>query len=265
MQVAATPRHGLPEPGAPPVPEKTLSRWTQFLGSIAVGIPLADAMLKHYMTRADIEACVRSSPDERTRWDDARLASMKANWSALDLEDVFERIAGGEKIKDAVDAIKPGGYKAFIKLITRDNELNEAYARALKARAVTVSDEVLDIVDEDENDTLSGEKGEIPNNAAVNRSKLKAEMRMRLMGHWHPKLYGDQKNAVQVNVQVNHAERLASARARAKTHTVSRKPAAITQDVIDAAFKDYSEQDPSLAFLDEAAKEPALDTQWLET
>lgn len=265
MQVAATPR-GLPDPGAPPKPIQTLSRWVQFLGSIAAGIALPDAMLKHFISRADIEACIRSSDEERTRWDEARLASMKRGWSAFDFEDIFERIAGGMPVQQAIAEVRgvaTGGplYSAFNRIIIADATLNGLYMAALKARSLAMQDEILDIADDDAGDVIAGPKGDIPNNAAVNRSKLKVETRTRLMGAWHTKMFGEQKQQTQVNVQVNHAVRLEEARARRDTRAVP----AIPQRVLDAAFSEIVPAGTSASNDWDDVPVPApVDTTWLE-
>lgn len=249
LHAAMTPRH-MPDPGPPPTPEKTMSRWSLFLGSVASGMLLPDAMLKHYMTRADIEACVRLGPEERQRWDEARLAAQKKNWSAFDLEDVLQKIAGGEKIRDAIEAVKPGGagYHGFMDLVIQDAEFHERYLRSLKARSLLVGEEIVEIADDDSQDVLHNEKGPLPNNAAVNRSKLRVETRQRLMSSWYPKLFGEQKQAVTVAVQINHAEKLEAARTRAKTQSAIKR---VTPAVIEAAFTEI--------------KDDPLDTGWLES
>lgn len=254
MQVALTPR-GLPDPGAPPMPEKTLSRWRKFLGSIAAGILLPDAMKEHYISRADIEACVRSDPAERTAWDDAKLSALKRGWSAFDFEDIFERIASGMPAGKALEEVKGSAGGAvrgnFYRIIIQDSALNDMYVAALKARSLGMSEEIIEIADDDTKDMATNDKGgDVPNNAAVNRSKLKVETRTRLMGAWHTKMFGEAKNNQQVNVQVNYAANLEAARARAIKR--SDEPG-IPARVIDAAFSEVV--DP---------KDDPMDTTWLE-
>jgi len=263
MQVPATPR-GLPNPGAPPVPQKTLSRWTLFLGELAVGTPLADAMLKHYMTRADIESCVRSAPEERARWNDARLAARKRAWSAFDIEDILGRIAAGTPITEAVDEVRPGGSAEFTYLCTADPDLHEQYLRALKSRAILLGEDTLKISDGDGDDVLdNGKGGQIPNGAKVNRDKLRVETRTRLMSNWFPKLFGE-KAQTNVAVQiVNHAARLEEARGRAASRSATPR---ISQDIVEAAFREVPSREvpESPVEWDDLPKGAAISTQWLE-
>lgn len=268
MHVASTPR-SLVDPGPPPTPEKTLTRWEQFLGSIAVGVHLQDAMLKHYMTRADIETCVRHSPENRTAWNDARVAALKRGWTTFDFEDIFERIAGGMGIREALLGVKGlNSTSLFNRIVTQDMALNEQYLAALKAKSLVYQEEIIEMADDKSQDIIENETKwgvtTLPNNAAVNRSKLQAETRLRLMGAWNTKMFGESKQSTQVNVQVNYAEKLESARTRS-THRSS-EPAqlpALTREFVEAAFQDVP-PDQDLSWLDEPAKDPATDTTWLE-
>ena len=175
----------LEDPPPPVKPEKTMTRWTQFLGSVASGIALQDAMMKHFMTRADIEACVRLSPEERQRWSDARLAGRKTKFSAFDIEDILARIAAGSNIGDACNAVRPGLQREFTQICTHDPELNDLYLKACKSRSFIESERILEIADDTSNDVLDNGKVLVPNQANVNRSKLMVETRARLMAAWN--------------------------------------------------------------------------------
>lgn len=242
MSTPITPR-SLKDPPQPPVLAKELTRWTRFLGDIAAGTPIEDAMLKHFMTRADIEACVLHSDEERNRFAEARSAAKKRSWSVLAIEDVFAKVSSGKfTLGEAIDAVVPGGnHAAFTDMCTSDPALYEHYMRALKSRAVLVGEDLMAISDDKTNDTLEGPKGTIPNNAAVARDKLRIETRQKLMGHWFPKLFGEKQQNTQVNVQVNYAERLEEARARANSRTATPK---ITNEIVEAAFKELVESKP---------------------
>lgn len=260
--IPITPRD-LPNPGPPPVGSKVLSRWNQFLGAIAAGELLTDSMLKYYITRGDIEACCRSDPAEYEKWNAARMASMRRVFTVMVLEEIMGQIAGGASTRVALDYVNMGHqYAAFNKLIMGDPEMNTMFLAACKARTASMADEIVEIVDDDSNDVIPGLKGDIPNNAAVNRSKLRAEVRMRLMASYNKKLYGEKNNGdVQVNVQVNHAERLEEARSRRDTRGVAISPRQL-QKAIDAEFADKSTEDTS--WLDAAESNSTQDTSWLD-
>jgi len=255
MSLPQTPR-SMVDPPAPPVPARLLTRWEEFLGSIAAGTQLQDAMLKHFVTRAEIEAkCL--VPAEQKRWNEARAAARRRAWSMLDLELVFSKIGQGNlKVADAVAEVKAGGYESFHDVVVNDPELNERYMNALKLRAMHVGEGVLEIVDNKDDDTLDtgGKSGIVPNNANVNRDKLRAETRLKLMKHWFPQVYGD-KPTTQVNVQINHAERLEGARARAREKRATPSARKILDQAIEATF---SEVVPA------GTKDDPLDTTWMD-
>jgi hypothetical protein len=241
-----------------------MDRWTQFLGSIASGMQLADAMMKHYITRADIEACVRLDPAERQRWEEARIAGRKRKWSAFDLEEIFAEIAAGSPIKAAVQATRPGSkaYKEFVDLCANDSEWKAQYEAALRARSLAESENIIEIADGDGDDTLdNGKGGLVPHSAKVNRDKLRVETRSRLMAAWHTRMFGERKNDVQVNVQVNHAATLEEARSRAK----QRRATKVEGTTRELPLVRVSDNDTDWDHIPkESGTEPVLSTIWRE-
>ncbi len=243
------------DPGKPPAPSRLLTRWEEFLGSIAAGMLLQDAMLKHFITRAEIEAkCLVAA--EQKRWNEARAAARRKNWSILDLELVFSEIGCGLTVADAVNDVKPGAYAGFHDIVTIDPELNAQYLAALKLRAMHVGEGILEIADCKDDDTLDtgGKAGVVPNNANVNRDKLRVEARLRLMKAWYPQVWGD-KPTTQVNVQINHAEKLEGARARAREKRAIPSSRQLLDQAIEATF---SEVVPA------GTKDDPMDTTWME-
>lgn len=241
----------------PPFPIKVMDRWTQLLGSIAAGMTIPEAMVKHYMTRADIEACCRLDAIEVQRWNDAKTASMKRAWSQFEFDEIFERISDGMPVSKAVAAVKgpsPEWRSRFYILCNRDPVLKSAFREAKEASTVAMAEELVDIADDDSGDTLSGPKGDIPNMAAVNRSKLRVDTRARLMANYNMRLYGDNKGKAEVTININHAERLEEARDRAKNKRIS-KPE--QRDAIDAEFT-------SAPALPAVTVEADTDTSWMD-
>jgi hypothetical protein len=279
-QLPATPST-LPEPPRPPglVPEKLVSRWDRFLGELAVGLGLPEAMQKCYVTRGDIETMTRLSGEagavERKRWDAARLAGRKWHYTRMDLEDVFERIAGGKKVKDALCDVKGPGehYIYFMKMVNKDPELQEAYRDAKEIRAQMLMEENIDIVDDTSRDVLTkvmidkrGEahSSETPNMAAVTRDRLRADERFRQARSLAATLYGD-KTEQTVNLNINYAERLEQARARERTRNAPHLTREERGQAVDAEFIPVQpdiKPDTDTGWMDEKPKD--LDTTWLE-
>jgi hypothetical protein len=255
----------LPDPGKPPVPTKTLTRWDTFLGDIASGVKLEDAMLKSFMTRADIETCSRLDELQMQRWRDAKVAGRKRKWTVMQLEEIFGKIAEGATIEDAQIAVMGVADRQFHQLVISDPDLYAQYRRALEARALVVGESILGILDDDSGDTITNPSkfGDItvPNMAAVTRDKLRAEGRLRIMGMWNTKLYGEKKDAVQVNVQINHAERLEEARSRATLREKRVTPEQM-KTAIDATFMPVPDKAPEGG----SGAPPVMDsdTSWMD-
>jgi hypothetical protein len=237
------------DPGEPPAPVKIVSRWEQFLGALATGEKLEDAMLSCFIKRREIQAMVNSGPIERRRYQEAKIAGLRAAYSEFDLDELFNRIAMGMTVKDAYQEVFGKAVHAtFYEILRSDPDLEDRYQSCLKTKAVLEVEKVIGIVDDDRNDVLFGDKGPIPNGASVNRSKLKAETRLKLGGTWYRRLYGEKETKVEVNVQVNHAERLEEARARARDKQgTPRKVLEFTDAVFEAKVE-----------------EKAMDTTWME-
>jgi hypothetical protein len=261
----------LPCPNQPPTPlgggppPKTLTRWDTFIGDIASGLPLTTAMEKCYITRADIETMCRLDDGglQRQRWLDARTAGRKSAWTVFEFEDIFERIASGMKVDDAVMAVKgkTAHETSFYALINSDSDLRAQYRVAKEACSLVIGEELFDYADDKRNDTLAGPKGgEIPNMAAVSRSKLQVETRLRYIGAYNARLFGEKKEAVNVQVNLNYAERLEEARTRA-TQRETRVTPKQMQQAIDATFSEKTATvDSDTTWMDDKP----TDTVWRE-
>lgn len=215
--------------------------WDSFLGAIAVGTKLEEAMLKCKVTTADIETMCRLDDGgiQRQRWQDARLAGRRRKWTVFEFEDLFSRVAGGAKIDDAVMAVKgvtPQGCY-FYEMINADPLLHAQYMAAKKAYSLKIGEDLFDIVDDQSRDTLAGKHGEQSNMAAVSRDKLRAETRIRYIASYNSKLFGEKKDQVNVQVNVNHAETLEAARDRAKQRDKRVTPTQI-KNAVDAVFSE---------------------------
>lgn len=261
--------------GAAPLME----RWNVFLGEIASGTKLPDAMMKALVTRADIETCVRSDPAQAERWDQARLAKARTAWPQLRIDAVLEHIAGGATIERALNAegVDRKEWPYFLRIITQDPIVHGQYRRALESRALLMGEEVLAIADENTNDWTDriGRNGEVIgrmiDHEVVNRSKLRVETRLKLMSSWYGRMFAEKKPDVQVNVQVNHAERLEEARHRRDTRTRPTVSPEALRAAVDATFtegkpkEDTSWLDVPEALPDTSAPQAALDATWLES
>jgi hypothetical protein len=261
----------LPSPNQPPTPPgggpppKTLTRWDSFIGDIASGVKLVDAMNARFVTRADIETMCRLDDGgvQRQRWHDARLSGRKREWSLFDFEDIFDRIAAGAKVDDAIMEVKGCGPGNFYALVNADPDLRAQYRTAKESYSLIVGETLMGIAADNSNDTIdNGIKGEIPNMAAVTRSKLQVDTGFRYIASYNTKLFGEKKDNVNVQVNMNLGERLEAARTREKLRDTRVTPKQMEQ-AVDAVFSEKPESPPT-EWVDEPEEPKPIDTVWRE-
>jgi hypothetical protein len=81
---------------------------------------------------------------------------------------------------------------AVLQWCEHDAAFRDAYARARLALADALVERGADILDDDSNDVLYGPHGPIPNNAAVNRAKARADFYRWVASKLYPARYGTQ-------------------------------------------------------------------------
>ena len=204
-----------------------IDMWSRILGLIADGVLPHKAIETVGATRALVEGMLRGRPECRKQWEDAKIAALRRHWDADMLTEICNKIAAGASVQRACKEVgRPD--ETFVRIVLADPLLREEYEMARKIRAELWADEIVEISDDDGNDMDLVGKG---NTAAVNRSKLRVETRRGLMKDYNRAKYGDtppKQGDVNIQVNLNAAERLESARARRLAITA--KPV----DAIDA-------------------------------
>lgn len=250
-----------------------MERWNALLQSIAKGEKLEDACLAAGVTCRELESTVLGSPLESERWRDARLQGKASRWSLLERDEVFERIAAGVEVEGAITDVRGAENVArdvaeLFELVAELPEWSERFESAMRAKHLRDSQQILKITDDTSRDTLETLKGPIPNAAAVQRDRLRFEARTWLWARLDPDRWGERKNNVNVQVNIDHVAILEGARTREKLRDKS--PARVTQRVIDAAFKPVVEEpavEEPVAAAQKQSKADALRTaaaQWDE-
>lgn len=79
----------------------------------------------------------------------------------------------------------------FYKWLDEDELKVKQYARACNYRAESIFDEILEIADNTSNDTITTERGDIPNSEWIARSRLRVDSRKWIASKLNPKKYGD--------------------------------------------------------------------------
>src|SRR3990172_1322488 len=114
---------------------------------------------------------------------------------AYDKEKIFpiilSEIEEGASLRSILRREDMPTQKTFFDWIHNDEEKVKQYARACELRADTIFEEILEIADESNNDTIYTDKGEIPNSEWMARSRLRVDARKWMLGKMNPKKYGE--------------------------------------------------------------------------
>lgn len=186
--------------------------WARLLGLIADGLSTTDAIKTVGATRALVEGMLRASPDHRRQWNEARIAAQRRDWDMDLIVAICADIAAGLTVKKACENQRRNP-TSFLRLVLADAVVKEEYDTARRIRAEMWADDTIEIADNDGNDLDLSGRGNV---AAVKRADTRIQARQKLMADYAKDRFGDDKNKTEVNVNLNlnHAERLEAAHAR---------------------------------------------------
>lgn len=114
-------------------------------------------------------------------------------------ENICALISNSEKGLNTLKKENPTLFPDIVTLfrwLDKHEDFRKLYARAREAQAEYMRDSVLSIADDSSDDNLEmcNKAGEVvaikENREFVNRSRLRCEVRLRLMGKLYPKVYG---------------------------------------------------------------------------
>jgi len=131
----------------------------------------------------------------------ARAVGRPSSYSRALAERICDALADGRSLKSICEDAGMPAYSA-VRRWERDNQ--EFQALSTRAREIgchKLADECLDIADDGRNDWMErhGEEdaGWVANGEHIQRSRLRIDTRMRLLGKWLPKVYGDKLDVTQ--------------------------------------------------------------------
>lgn len=204
--------------------------WARLIGLIADGVRSQDAIRAVGASRALVEGMLRTSKERRQEWDDARLARFRRDWDLDLIDQVCQQIAGGLSTKKACALVNRDATN-FLVLVLNDPYTKERYDEARKVRAELWADETIDIADNDSHDIDLTGKGNI---AAVKRADTRISARHKLMADFSRERFGEKDKSadVNINLNLNHAERLEAAHARRRA-AVKREGDVIEAEVVE--------------------------------
>lgn len=123
-------------------------------------------------------------------------------------QDIVDRFCSlMESGKSARQALKEEGMpqsSTFYKWLSEEKSFSEQYARACEARADAIFEDILNIADDNGNDTRTTADGvELVNNDVIQRSRLRVDARKWMLSKMMPKKYGDKLDITSDNESLN--------------------------------------------------------------
>jgi len=116
-------------------------------------------------------------------------------YSEKEIEKIFNTICteiqNGKALRNILKEKDMPSTSTFYEWLDLYDTKAKQYARACEIRADAIFDEIIDIADETSKDTIVTEKGEIPNNEWISRSRLKVDARKWIASKLNPKKYGE--------------------------------------------------------------------------
>jgi hypothetical protein len=107
-------------------------------------------------------------------------------------DEICVRIAEGESLRKICKDDKMPNLTSVWKWLNNNEELSKQYARAREEQAETFVDEILDIADNNKDDTFIDEDGKlIINQEVIARSRLRVDSRKWIASKLKPKRFGD--------------------------------------------------------------------------
>lgn len=121
-------------------------------------------------------------------------------------DDLCEYLANGGSLRSWCEEEGNPSRNTVIRWLSEDPEFRDQYARAREAQADFWAEQIIEIADDTQNDWKETERGEVPNETVISRSRLMVDTRKWLMARMKPKVYGDRvQNEVSGEVNVNVA------------------------------------------------------------
>ena len=119
---------------------------------------------------------------------------------------IISDIENGASLRSVLRKDKMPSSSTFFIWIEEDVNKSKQYVRATELRAENMFEDILSIVDENTNDTITLDDGrEIVNNDVIQRARLRMDARKWMLGKMHPKKYGDKLDVTSDGEKIQNA------------------------------------------------------------
>ena len=127
-----------------------------------------------------------------------------------EIDNIFDyvciEIEKGRALRNVLKDDNMPSTSTFYQWLENNNEKAKQYARATEIRAEVIFDDILNIADQNNNDTFINDDGfEVLNNDVIQRSRLKIDARKWVLSKLNPKKFGDKLDVTSDNKAIiNH-------------------------------------------------------------
>lgn len=129
-------------------------------------------------------------------------------------EEICRRISEGEPLRNICRDEHMPAWRTVYDWVATDEAFAARIAQARELGEIAISEQCLDIADDERHDWVMTKKGMLTNEVAVGRAKLQVWTRLQLLAKWNPKKWADRQK-VEHSGEIGIAERILSARRRA--------------------------------------------------
>ena len=130
-------------------------------------------------------------------------AGRPTDYSEEAAEELLVWMRAGGSVASYCECADTPSHNTIIQWKKKFPEFDERYARACIERATAHAEEILEIADNEQGDTIAGEKGMVGNPVKVARDRLRIDSRKWLMSKMLPKTFGDRVGAVDENTSTH--------------------------------------------------------------
>lgn len=113
-------------------------------------------------------------------------------------EEICTRLAAGETLRAICQSEHIPAHSTVLGWVNDLPPFADQYARARQSGLDVIAEEIIEIADETGRDTISSERGDIPNSEWIARSRLRVDARKWLLSKLRPDKYGD-RSTLDVN------------------------------------------------------------------
>jgi hypothetical protein len=117
-------------------------------------------------------------------------------YSQKEIDDIFNYVCGeiekGRALRNILKDDNMPSTSTFYQWLDNNEDKAKQYARATEIRADIIFDDILNIADDNVNDTYTNDDGvELTNHDVIQRARLKIDARKWVLSKLNPKKFGD--------------------------------------------------------------------------